>query len=385
MIPFYSKRNQVYPCIYSGRGAVEKHFTEWEDWRHESELYDTLSARLPLPKVLHSEPGLLVTEYRAQPTLLAVLEEQERTGFAAAPWLALATWLRRCHALCGHLPGDGNLRNFLWDEETRNIIGLDLEGYQPRTLTDCGANLIAALLTYDPRDTPEKHKAAEALAAALNIPPAAVEAAIKKLADHRSGKPFRTFSGIVLAGGMSRRMGKSKAELRLNGRSFLRWQMEKLRTLGIEDIMLSGAACPELPGTRRIEDQYPNRGPLGGLHACLSAARCAQALVVTVDTPLIPPSALAHLRQVHHEGITALRHGEKVEPLIAVYGSAVAQDIEPLIRESSAPVLRLMDRVSWRHFDYAGPEELFLNCNTPEDFVRLESLAADYQTHGLPL
>lgn len=385
MIPFYSKRNQVYPCIYSGLGAVEKQFTELDDWDRESVLYDILSASLPLPKVLHREPGLLVTEYCARPTLLAVLEGQEDVGFIASPWRALAVWLRRCHALCGQLPGDGNLRNFLWDAETGNVIGLDLEGYQLRDLTVCGAELIAALLAYDPVDTLVKRQAAETLAAALDVPPSAVESAKERLVGHREEKPSHPISGIILAGGRSRRMGTSKADLLLFGKSFLRWQVEKLQTLGIEDIMLSGAACPELPGTRRIEDKYPNRGPLGGLHACLSAAQHAQTLVVTVDMPLIPPSALAHLRQAHREGVTALRHGEKIEPLIAVYDSAIAQTIEPLIQDDSAPVLRLMDKVSWRDFDYAGPEGLFLNCNTPEDFVRLESLAVDYQTHGLPL
>lgn len=178
---------------------------------------------------------------------------------------------------------------------------------------------------------------------------------------------------------------KEFADLLLFGTSFLHRQIAKLQSLSIEDIMLSGAACPELPGTRRIEDKYPNRGPLGGLHACLSSAQHAQTLVVTVDTPLVPPSVLAHLKRVHSGGITVLQHGEKMEPLIAVYDSAVAQAIEPLIHEGSAPVLRLMDRVSWRHFDYAGPEELFLNCNTPEDFVRLKSLAGNCQIHGLAL
>lgn len=385
MIPFYSKRNQVYPCVYSGRGAVEKHFLKIEDWKQEFLLYNALSARLTLPEVLHSEPRLLVTEYCAQPTFLAVLEEQEWTGFRSAPWLALSNWLQRCHTLCKQLPGDGNLRNFLWDEKTGSVIGLDLEGYQTRALTVCGAELIAAILAYDPRDTPVKRHAAAALGTTLNVAPAAIESAVKKLADHREAKSPRPFSGIVLAGGMSRRMGTPKADLLLLGTAFLHRQVAKLQSLGIEDIMLSGAACPELPGTRRIEDQYPNRGPLGGLHACLSAARHTQALVVTVDTPLVPPNALVHLKRAHSTGITVLQHGEKMEPLIAVYDSTVAQAIEPLIREGGAPVLRLLDRVSWRHFHYTGPEELFLNCNTPNDFARLVSLAGNYQAHGLPL
>ncbi|WP_367272307.1 molybdenum cofactor guanylyltransferase [uncultured Dysosmobacter sp.] len=50
--------------------------------------------------------------------------------------------------------------------------------------------------------------------------------------------------GIVLAGGASRRMGQSKAELPLLGRSLLEWQVEKFRAMGIADILLSGENCP---------------------------------------------------------------------------------------------------------------------------------------------
>lgn len=273
----------------------------------------------------------------------------------------------------------------MWRAEPGNVIGLDLEGYEPRNLADCGADLIAALLTYDPSDTPAKRRAAEALALALDVPPAAVEFARGMLAGRRKGKISHPVSGIILAGGKSSRMGACKSDLLLYGKSFLHRQVEKLRALGIKDIILSGAACPELPETRRIGDKYSNRGPLGGLHACLSAARHTQALVVTVDTPLIPLSALAHLLQAHRQGITILRHGKKIEPLIAVYDSTIAQDIEPLLREGSAPVLRLLDQVPWQRFDYVGPEEFFLNCNTPGDFAQLQSLMADYQKHGLSL
>ena len=80
-------------------------------------------------------------------------------------------------------------------------------------------------------------------------------------------------SGIILAGGQSRRMGRNKSELRLNGKTLLQIQADKLFALGIGDVMLSGADCAALPGTRVIPDEYAGRGPLGGLHACLKAAR----------------------------------------------------------------------------------------------------------------
>lgn len=305
-IPFYSKRNQVYPALRQGRAAVEKHFSRPDDWQKERELYAALGGRVPLPEVLGAEPGLLVLEYRNAPTLLSELERQERDGFDAAPWQGLAAWLGLCHGLCGQLPQEGNLRNFLWDGRTKQIIGLDLEGYGPDHLEPCGARLIAALLSYDPADTATKRLAADVLARELSVPNDLVREARRTLSVHRQGRDTpKPMSGIVLAGGVSRRMGENKAGLVLNGKTLLQHQADKLRALGIEDIMLSGAGCPALPGTRVIPDEFPGKGPLAGLHACLNAARNPACLVLSVDIPLVPVSALAHLCRAHRGG----RHG----------------------------------------------------------------------------
>lgn len=306
-IPFYSKRNQVYPAFRQGRAIVEKHFSSLDDWRMERDLYAILSGRIPLPEVLEAEPGLLVLEYKGHPTLLSELERQERDGFDAAPWNGLAAWLGRCHGLCGQLPQDGNLRNFLWDSQTGQITGLDLEGYGLDHLEQCGARLIAAVLSYDPADTAIKRQAAGVLAQDLSVSNDLVQEARRALVAHRQGQDaFRPMSGIVLAGGASRRMGQNKAELVLNGKSLLQLQVNKLRSLGIEDVMLSGIGCPSLPGTRVIPDKFPGKGPLAGLHACLRAAKNPACLALSVDVPLVPASALAHLCKVHQKGITVL-------------------------------------------------------------------------------
>ena len=185
-------------------------------------------------------------------------------------------------------------------------------------------------------------------------------------------------SGIVLAGGQSRRMGRNKSELRLNGKTFLELQTDKLRALGIEDIMLSGADCPTLPGTRVIPDEYPGRGPLGGLHACLRAAENHACLVLSVDVPLVPVWALARLCRAHSGGVTVLRHGALEEPLIGVYDRAAAADIAALLEVGRGAVRALRERVIWRCFDYPGPEELLVNCNTPEDFAAAKRLMDEY-------
>lgn len=381
MIPFYSKRNQVYPVMWQGRAAVEKHFTSCEDWRREVELYTVLTGKLPVPEVLDSRPGFIAMEYQPYTTMLDLLERQEREGFVPEPWETLAAWLRRCHQLCGQLPSEGNLRNFLWDEERREVIGLDFESYGPCTLRDFGAVLIAALLEYSPADTQVKKLAACLVAEEWDVLDSAIMAERKSLRARRGMRQAQQFSGIVLAGGASSRMGRNKAELPLMGRTLLHWQVEKLRALGVEDIMISGEDCAALPGTRVISDELPHRGPLGGLHACLRAARHPQCLVLGVDVPLIPAAALAHLCLSHSGGVTVLRHGEKQEPLIGVYDSALSEIIPPMIGERGVPVRALAEKAPWKCFDYLGPEVFLKNCNTPQDISDAREIAMEYNAY----
>ncbi len=374
MIPFYSKRNQVYPTLWHGRGAVEKHFTDLGDWRRETERYALLADYLPLPPVLFQEPGLLITGYCPQPTLLEVLERQESTGFSPTPWQALAAWLCRCYTLSGQLPGEGNLRNFLWDEKSLQVIGLDLEGYSQYPLEQCGGVMIAALLEYAPTGTPVKGQAAALLERLLGTSPEDIRLEREKLRTCRSRRQRTAVSGIILAGGASRRMGTDKAGLTLHGKPLLVRQVEKMRQMGITDIMLSGGAAIPMPGTRTIPDIYPGRGPLGGIHACLAASEHPRCLVLSVDTPLVPASILARLCQTHTGGITVLRCGEKQEPLVGVYDRALAPTMSDLIAEGGKPVRALSGCVKWNMLDYLGPEVFLKNCNTPADFTEVEEI-----------
>lgn len=81
-------------------------------------------------------------------------------------------------------------------------------------------------------------------------------------------------AAIVLAGGRSRRMGRDKAWLELDGRPLLVHVVELLGRCGCSPIVISarpGQALPEIVGveTWRIDDPIADVGPLVGLHAVL--------------------------------------------------------------------------------------------------------------------
>lgn len=182
------------------------------------------------------------------------------------------------------------------------------------------------------------------------------------------------YSLLLLAGGKSARMGKNKAELLYEGKTFLEHMLDKARLLGITKFYISGYDSPR-EDVHTVWDHYENRGPLGGLHACMKVMNTPYCLVLPVDAPTLPqniPEALL----IRHENRTDEKvliweHGVRQEPLIAVYPVAMANTIEDLIREHSAPVFRALSVWGYDRFRMEMEEEQILNVNTPEAYKRL--------------
>ena len=177
-------------------------------------------------------------------------------------------------------------------------------------------------------------------------------------------------SAIVLAGGYSLRMGRNKAEMEVLGKSFLTWQTEKLLRLGIDDIVIAGYPNPP-EGTRFAPDIYPHRGPLSGIHAGLLAIRNASALVLAVDTPLIPQDWLETLCLAHDAGVTLTVLDGEMEPLIAVYDRSLADDCDTILRGSNTSIRKLLRRTKRYELPFRGDPRCLLNGNTPEDYERI--------------
>lgn len=181
------------------------------------------------------------------------------------------------------------------------------------------------------------------------------------------------YSMVVLAGGRSSRMGTDKADLCLKGRTFLEWQLEKGRALGIEDIQVSGyrgARCP-VPVT---EDRVPGRGPLGGLESCLRRAKCRKCLVLSVDVPLVPVQELERLLEAAacaDAPVTVLKHGETEQPLIAVYDRSLADEMLAEITERKGAVFAFIRRVGYAVYQSQAAAVCFSNINSPEVYQKL--------------
>src|SRR3954463_4914198 len=93
-------------------------------------------------------------------------------------------------------------------------------------------------------------------------------------------------SAAILAGGRSTRFGgRDKSALIVDGRTILDRQLAALTPL-TDDVMIVGGGAAPAPH-RYVADSVPGGGPLGGLHAALTAARGDTLFLAACDMPYL--------------------------------------------------------------------------------------------------
>jgi molybdopterin-guanine dinucleotide biosynthesis protein A len=187
-------------------------------------------------------------------------------------------------------------------------------------------------------------------------------------------------AGFVLAGGRSTRMGRDKAFLELGGRTLLARALSLAGTVA-EPVRIVGASESFLAHGRVVEDLFPGRGPLGGIHAALRSSAAELNLMLAVDLPSVDPRFLAYLVNAARQSsaVVTLPHAAGGwQPLCAVYRREFTTTAEHSLREGSNRIDTLLVRVAIR---VIAEEELegegfsgtmFRNLNTPEELEGAE-------------
>ena len=184
------------------------------------------------------------------------------------------------------------------------------------------------------------------------------------------------FTGVVMAGGRSTRMGRDKALLALeDGRTLLERAFETLWVSGATDVFLSVGTGKKygLPGAREIEDRQADCGPIGGLAASLASLQHPLCLVLAVDMPAMTPAYLSGLLADAETGcgVVPVIDGS-AEPLAAVYPREAAAAAESALQVREFSMQRLIRNLEQKKLVRlrtvsSAERPLFANWNSPED------------------
>jgi molybdopterin-guanine dinucleotide biosynthesis protein A len=198
--------------------------------------------------------------------------------------------------------------------------------------------------------------------------------------------------GLVLAGGLARRMGGGdKARIQIGGRTILQRVLDCLAPQCARVIINANGDPARFAdaGLPVVADSVPDfAGPLAGILAGLdwAAAHAPQlewVLSVPGDCPFLPDDLLARLHRARSAAATPLacaRSGEWRHPVVALWPIALREDLRHALTHEG---LHKIEIWTARHgiaiADWPDqPVDPFFNVNTPDDAARAQQIAALY-------
>jgi molybdopterin-guanine dinucleotide biosynthesis protein A len=193
-------------------------------------------------------------------------------------------------------------------------------------------------------------------------------------------------SGVIMAGGASRRLGRNKALERIGGKALIERVIDSILPLTSEVLVVVGqpqeGAALRLPGTVRVvSDRYPGRGSLGGIFTGVDAAAEVWSLAVACDMPFLNREVLRHLiEESGNVDAVIPRLGGQIEPLHALYSKACLAPMGRMLRAGQLKIAPLFEAVRVRYVDEGtidriDPRRLsFFNINTKADVEEAQRL-----------
>ena len=191
-------------------------------------------------------------------------------------------------------------------------------------------------------------------------------------------RAMAAISAFVLAGGKSSRMGRDKAALELGGRTLLEIALALARSVA-EKVAVVGDPAKFAGFAPVVQDVYPDRGPLGGIHAALSNSKTDLNIILALDSPFVEVAFVNYLiLQAEQSGalVTVPLIESRYHPLCAVYRrgfAAIADNALAAGRNkidvlfSQVPICVINDE----DLSQAGfKARIFRNLNTPEEWAR---------------
>ena len=183
-------------------------------------------------------------------------------------------------------------------------------------------------------------------------------------------------TAIILAGGHSRRMGRSKAALPFGDEPLLR-RLVRIYRGWFDEVLVAAAPGQELPETFApvVLDAEPDRGPLAGICAGLRAARLEACFVTSCDHPFPDRRVVeALMAGLGTADVCVARWEGQLQPIFAGYRRSLAGLCEAQLAAGELRPVRLFDQVRTRILE---PEEItaldpeglsMLDVNDPEGY-----------------
>lgn len=185
-------------------------------------------------------------------------------------------------------------------------------------------------------------------------------------------------TAVILAGGLSQRMGFDKQKLRVHDQALIKRQILILNKHFDHIIVISNnelsLSYEDLRGVEVYKDILKGMGPLGGIHAGLTYSLNDMIYVLACDMPNINEDYISYLSD-QKDGYQAVvsQFGQWIEPFHGFYHKSLIKPIERYLIKGKRSIFDLLKHQNTCYIpeeivrNFTPDWDLFFNYNTRDD------------------
>jgi molybdopterin-guanine dinucleotide biosynthesis protein A len=191
-------------------------------------------------------------------------------------------------------------------------------------------------------------------------------------------------TGVILAGGLGRRMGGvNKGLQRLKGKPLVQWVIERFAPQ-VDELLINANQNLDQYGSlgyRVVEDDIGGfAGPLAGLHRALTEARHERVATVPCDSPFLPHDLVSRLRsalEAHAADIAVARTGDQPHPVFCLCRRDVLPGLTSFLAGGGRKIDAWYASLETVEVPFDDAVEAFSNINTRDELRSLENAGPD--------
>jgi molybdopterin-guanine dinucleotide biosynthesis protein A len=193
--------------------------------------------------------------------------------------------------------------------------------------------------------------------------------------DGVSGSGRSGISGIILAGGLGRRMGGVDKGLQvLRGKPMVQHVIERLAPQVAEIVINANqnAATYAKFGHRVVADDIAGyAGPLAGLHAGMKASQHPLVVTVPCDSPFLPADLVSRLKnKIGAADLAVAKTGDQPHPVFSLMRTDLLSNLEAFLVKGGRKIDAWYGALRFVEVQFDDEADAFRNINTLEELNR---------------
>jgi molybdopterin-guanine dinucleotide biosynthesis protein A len=189
-------------------------------------------------------------------------------------------------------------------------------------------------------------------------------------------------TGIILAGGKSRRMGENKAFIDAGGVPLIERVYRVFREIFPEIIIVANDTRSfEMYDVRLQKDIILNRGALGGLYTGLFHSPSYHAFCTACDMPLLNRGVITYMVEERDEyDVIVPKTHDGLHPLHAIYSKGCLEPIRHLLDRNELRIVDFFQQVRVRYIEEMEIKEFdphmrsLINVNTEDEMEAVREI-----------